>query len=219
MKSSLESHQLLLALQYICKKIAKFEYFIFYGTLVGVMRDGKPVEGDDDIDIMVPAKYREQILALFLSDNTSDLEYDESRVINQTPYFSQILMKIYTVSVPIDFYFFDRSDTHVVDKWSQSAWSRGITPLSIPIELIYPLKSVSVGNAILNVPRYPEACCEFIYGSEWRIPKSKWFHYETYLEDGVIKVRQPSLRRRLAFRFPFLRKVWRTLKLLCDKFI
>ena len=34
----------------------KIEHFIFFGTLLGIVRDGQPIDGDDDIDFYVNKK-------------------------------------------------------------------------------------------------------------------------------------------------------------------
>ena len=39
---------------------ANIEYFMFYGSLLGIVREGNILEMDDDIDICVNLKHREQ---------------------------------------------------------------------------------------------------------------------------------------------------------------
>ena len=40
------------------------EYFMFYGSLLGIVREGNILEMDDDIDICVNLKHREQLYAI-----------------------------------------------------------------------------------------------------------------------------------------------------------
>ena len=43
---------------------ANIEYFMFYGSLLGIVREGNILEMDDDIDICVNLKHREQLYAI-----------------------------------------------------------------------------------------------------------------------------------------------------------
>ena len=42
-----------LNLKFFSKIISKIEHFVFFGTLLGLVRDGNLIEGDDDIDFYV----------------------------------------------------------------------------------------------------------------------------------------------------------------------
>ena len=35
------------------KHLSHIEHFVFYGTLLGLVRQGQPIEGDDDVDVLV----------------------------------------------------------------------------------------------------------------------------------------------------------------------
>ena len=48
-------------LRFINEHLSAFEWFIFFGTLLGPIRDGRLIYGDDDIDIYVPHKNRQNI--------------------------------------------------------------------------------------------------------------------------------------------------------------
>lgn len=207
LKKSISSNHLLSALEFISKKLNQIDYFVFYGTLLGLVRDGKPIDGDDDVDIMVPRVLREELLLLLTSDPHDGVVYDSSLDLNKTPYFMQIRKAFDGVDVLIDFYLFDLADGWVMEKWTGAAWASGVKPLSIPAELIFPIKSISCGGNILKSPAYAEACCELVYGRTWKFPKRKNVHYETYLEDGVLKRRRASLKSRLLVFFPVLYEI------------
>ena len=42
--------------------IKDIEYFIFYGTLLGIVRENNVIKGDDDIDFMVDYKSKKKLL-------------------------------------------------------------------------------------------------------------------------------------------------------------
>lgn len=207
MGPNLSTEQLQLALNFLAEKLSDIEYFIFYGTLLGICRMGQPIDGDDDIDVMVPRRLREDLIKLLNASQADGILYDDRSPLNQTPYFIQVSKIFDGVVVLIDFYLYDESEYFIIEKWTKSAWSNGNKPLSIPSELVYPLKSVLVGRNILKCPMYPEACCELIYGPYWRIPRRKNIHYETYLENGILKLRRPAFKTRLIAIFPFVLKI------------
>ena len=45
---------------FITNIISELEYFIFFGTLLGMVRENNLIENDDDIDIYVNLKERDQ---------------------------------------------------------------------------------------------------------------------------------------------------------------
>jgi hypothetical protein len=55
-------------LTYFCKILEGIEHFVFFGTMLGLERDGGVIEGDDDIDFYVPVEERFQLIAR-LEDN------------------------------------------------------------------------------------------------------------------------------------------------------
>ncbi|MDA7714540.1 LicD family protein, partial [Candidatus Pelagibacter sp.] len=46
----------------ISHKIKNIEYFIFYGTLLGITRDNSIIKGDDDVDFMVSYNSKKLLL-------------------------------------------------------------------------------------------------------------------------------------------------------------
>ena len=43
---------------------ANMEYFMFYGSLLGCVREGSLLEMDDDIDILINARHRKNYIKL-----------------------------------------------------------------------------------------------------------------------------------------------------------
>ena len=42
--------------------LKNIEYFIFYGTLLGIIRENNIIKGDDDIDFLVNHKFKKTLL-------------------------------------------------------------------------------------------------------------------------------------------------------------
>lgn len=49
-------------------------WFVGYGTLLGIIRDGQCIDGDDDVDIVIDARNYD-ILKQILTDSGVELEY------------------------------------------------------------------------------------------------------------------------------------------------
>lgn len=47
-------------LRYVSERIASFECAIFFGTILGYQREGNVIEDDDDIDIYVHIRHRDE---------------------------------------------------------------------------------------------------------------------------------------------------------------
>ena len=58
-QSQISVEENFLNLKFFSKIISKIEHFVFFGTLLGLVRDGNLIENDDDIDFYVNIKERE----------------------------------------------------------------------------------------------------------------------------------------------------------------
>ena len=57
MKSTLSEQSLNFTLKFFSNTMnGKCEYFLFFGSLLGMVREGKPITGDDDVDFYVNKK-------------------------------------------------------------------------------------------------------------------------------------------------------------------
>ena len=42
--------------------LGKYKPFVFYGTLLGLVRDGGFIKNDDDIDFLIDIKFKQKVL-------------------------------------------------------------------------------------------------------------------------------------------------------------
>lgn len=190
MKSGVPSYVNRENLLFVSPLLSNIDHFIFFGTLLGIVRDGDPINGDDDIDILVNYHHRETVIQL-LTDN--DLPVDFTNPLNQTPYFLQTKRHVQGLEATIDFYFFDTTNTHIVERWNFTATPDNTSQaLIIPKSLIYPVKDIPFFGSKIRLPNEPLKLCEWLYGQRWKTPRTKH-------DDYVVKIirNKPVLLRPL----------------------
>ena len=97
----------------VSKILQNVEHFIFYGTLLGLIREQKIIRGDDDVDIMVNLKHKNKIL--------KKMKINKSFKINKkvsNKYFTQFIKKKDNLISFVDFYFFTKNskDNYIIDR-------------------------------------------------------------------------------------------------------
>ena len=66
-------------LKYVAERLSRVEWFIFFGTLLGYTRENNIIKNDDDIDIYVDLRFRDNIIEIF---KNTELNFDVSKVPN-----------------------------------------------------------------------------------------------------------------------------------------
>jgi phosphorylcholine metabolism protein LicD len=161
--------------------ITHLEAFIFYGTLLGYQREGNILSNDDDVDIFLNAKHREQLLEYL---NKTDFEitiYPKYRWYyrTKTPLVIQASRKQNGLATFVDFYLYqDENINYISERWNfGSTWKDETTSLHVPKNLVFPLKQVKMQGITINVPAKTEEICRFLYGANWQIPAEKGKDY------------------------------------------
>ncbi len=154
----------------ISKAIKKHQNFVFYGTLLGLIREKNILKGDDDIDILINIKLKKKVLK-----DIKKLKYFSinKKVINDN--FVQLIRKEKKVKSFIDLYFYinDKTKNYIEEKHNfLSSVNLKTHSLHIPKKLIFPLKK-SKNFENVNLPKKPVELCRFLYGNTWRKPLKK----------------------------------------------
>lgn len=140
-------------------------WWLSYGALLGIIRDGNFVPSDDDIDIMVaegtdPAQVRktmEGLAGIFMTGVTYG-----SAVSNENYWFRDIY---------IDIYYAQDADGHRVD------FSRFCGCALLMEHSRQKVKRITHGGIELNVPEDPPRYLERLYGPGWTKPDGGWLWY------------------------------------------
>lgn len=140
----------------------KIEYFVCYGVLLGIIREGNLLEFDDDIDILV---YENDY------ENAYNLISKKYTLMRTDPDFCQG----YIHEGQIELYKYKKEGTKIIDKWTNRSKIQG----TFDKDIIYPIKNIYVPTLkiYINVPNKPEKLLEQVY-SNWRVPtRDKGYRY------------------------------------------
>ena len=165
----------------------KIEHFVFFGTLLGLTRDGKPIKGDDDIDFYVNKKDFDKVHNAILS---LGFRINHNIWPNHTKNFIQFNDVIDKKKTRVDFYFYDSTSdkNYLLEPWHFV----GLTPnktygtnfLKVPKLFVYPITNKNYLSENISMPKHSELMCEFLYGQSWKIPKLKGIDYKTTVIGG-----------------------------------
>lgn len=171
-------------LVFISKIIKDLEYFVFFGTLLGLVREKNIIKNDDDIDIYINIKDRNKLIKILKKNSVyADLNLS----VNKTKYFLQAYRKINNKNAVIDFYFYENKPDHsyIIEKWNFEAMPGDQSKhLRIPKIFTHPIKKASFKSHILKLPSQPEYLCEFLYGRNWKRKLEKDVDYDIRIFDG-----------------------------------
>ena len=137
------------------------DWFIGYGTLLGIIRNNSCIDGDDDVDIICNINNYDLIKDL-LSKNEFIFEYgygiNNSRKILKTKQTKKY--------VSIDFYMAEINDNgNFRDDWERVVWSNCYIDNKKLIEYVWK-------DIILYLPNNYEQKLINRYGENWKIPQN-----------------------------------------------
>ena len=141
------------------------DWFIFFGTLLGIVRENNCIEGDDDIDIMINYDYS-KLRKTFQKHGfkfTRQFEIGRSK---------KILKSVSTDEfVSFDFYMCEVDNKNYFTPW------QNVEVRNVEIE------KMNWNETILNLPKNSVSILKKMYGENWKTPISygdenpKWSIY------------------------------------------
>jgi len=129
------------------------KYALAYGTLLGIIRDDRPINGDDDIDFFIAPDQWEKAVAV-MEKHFFSVRQLQNMIIY--PHFRTFMVDY----VQVDLYkLHDTDDGHVIDCWNKYVF---------PLEYLYPFQRYGR----YSIPKDPQWFLAHAYGPDWRIPRS-----------------------------------------------
>lgn len=156
------------------------EFTLFYGSLLGYVRDNDFLERDDDIDILIASKDASVVLNVL--KNNPDIQ-----IRREFAYFIQV--GIADIQASLEFYFYDLI-------WRDELLITWDGNLVFSRQHIFPLKEILFHDYHIFIPNNSEKILEIIYGDNWRIPIDK----SQYSWQAITKVKKLQKYRQKALR-------------------
>lgn len=154
-------------LRILSSRMAHMEYFLGFGTLLGFVRNGTVIEDDDDIDFFIDVVYFQDI-----KDILEELGY-EIRYLTEG-IFMQGKRKLAETDTFSDFYFYERKDGYILERWNFSGqYKNPNNHIHIPDSIIFPIKESQFGDMMLKMPFDEISLCKYLYGPRYLEPMSK----------------------------------------------
>lgn len=150
----------------------ELQFFVDFGTLLGIWRDGELIRHDPDIDFCVLGDDRAvQQLLEASSDAAATLGYSFDCMESMTS--ARVSHK--EVQVIIDISSAERVGREL---------HRNAPPArGLDLGIVAPLQELS-GRFRVSVPAHPDTYLRLLYGDDWRVPRADWgFTYGQEQED------------------------------------
>jgi hypothetical protein len=140
------------------------EHFVTYGSLLGLVREGRFIEGDDDLDFHVCVHSLNELMDILL---------EKECLLNIFLTFIDGLIQIEYRGVIIDFFIYHPREDFVIDYSIGGAFSAPDLYVFIDRALIYPLKQETFGELTAYIPAKPHEFLRYFYGERYLEPMSK----------------------------------------------
>jgi hypothetical protein len=174
-------------LRYFTNLLSSCEHFVFFGTLLGLVRDNRIINGDDDVDIYVNSAERDIIIDIFKKEN---IKFDLDEYPNNTPHILQIKRLVKDEVGLVDFYFYktDIDPNNIWEMWNFFGIIDPTSALKIPRNFIFPLKPIYFQGVQIFLPAKARKICAYLYGKNWNKPLVKNREYITKIINNKPRV-------------------------------
>ena len=140
-------------------------WFIGYGTLLGIIREKSCINGDDDVDIIIDKKHFDKVEELLI-ENNFQVNYDGGPKLKKARAEKKILNTKNTNKYSqVDFYMsIVDKEGNFEDLWENIVWSKCYNDKNELIEYIWNENKLYLPN------NYKKKLANY-YGEDWEIPK------------------------------------------------
>ena len=162
---------------FVSNLLQDIRYVAFYGTLLGLIRDGSTIAGDDDIDIVIHNLDRTRLMSL-LSDAKQKYAGHQFEITVYSDRFVQVATESEYGRGLIDFYICKSKNSDLYDEWSFWGLSANrFFSVKFPLAWLDEVRQIDLLGSFINVPKDYHAALQFLYGSDWKRPRVKGKEY------------------------------------------
>ena len=154
-------------------KFRSCNYFFSCGTALGLVREGKLLDWDTDVDIDILEPT--ELIINNIIDNMQALGYSYQRVLKSKRRYSQIVF----IKAPyhsIDFCFWYKEKNGFINDVPET----NIFKRSHPFEIYNEFKNVKIQNIEFKIPSDTGSYFSLLYGNDWKTPKK----YKNWLKNA-----------------------------------
>lgn len=175
-KNSIDLFSLSHTLIHLSKYLKDIEYVVFFGSLLGLIRDDELIDGDDDIDLLVNFKYKNNIIK---SLKESNVKFNLNSPVNSSKYFLQGKYQINKKDVLVDIYFFEylSKEKIILKSIKGPLQNNKKFWLYFDSKSIFPVEKFNYKNTYINIPQNPKKILKHLYGKTWKIRLKKHEEY------------------------------------------
>jgi hypothetical protein len=199
-----------LGLEKYAKIVHQFGGYPFFGTALGIIRNGSVLPQDDDVDFILPFSSRKKLIDKLVQESSIRFKLVTDWIVQTS--FTESREEIL-----LDFYFFWDEGPDVRLPWNfyGTPW-RPETHLLVPKRILSELVTSSSGNFVAS----GDSIARYLYGDRWTEPMTKGIDYEIrlmknrprYIYPGPIgrfaRKRVLNLEGRKSTINDFLRRMW-----------
>lgn len=157
----------------------------FFGTLLGLQRDGDLLQWDDDVDFLLPVEKREE-----LKQRISSMS---ARISVENDWLIQISCQILGGTVLVDFYFFTVAQGFHVVPWGLDGtpWHNSSHLYLDESRICWAKEDWTTGGV-----KSAGLLLELLYGVNWGRPQRRYVDYEAHVLRNNVVIRYPGPVRR-----------------------
>jgi hypothetical protein len=111
--------------------------------------------------------------------------------LNKSEFFLQATRQVQNHTTCVDFYFYedDPNVDYLQQRWNFTGqYMYKFNFMHIPREMIFPIRSKIYLDTPVCVPNFMENCCEYLYGSNWKVPSQKNKEYKIFIYKNRPKI-------------------------------
>ena len=158
---------------FLLNNLKKCNYFFSCGTALGLVREGKLLDWDTDVDIDILEPT--ELIINNIIDNMQAMGYSYQRILKSKKRYSQIVfIKAPYHSIDFCFWFKDKN-SFINDVPETNIFKR-----SHPFEIYKEFKNIKIQNIEFKIPSDTGSYFSLLYGNDWKTPKK----YKNWLKNA-----------------------------------